>query len=90
MSRKKSQHDQKTLKKIGGRIKQLRKSLGIKGMSQREFGKTIGISGNYLSNIETGQVEPKKPVLLAIQFHYSITPEQILTGEQKTLYKKQS
>ena len=48
MSRKKSKYDNYQLKNIGYRIRALRKSLGL---NQAEFGESIGISGNYLSEI---------------------------------------
>ena len=84
MSRKKSTIDQLKLKKFGERLKSLR--LYLK-MSQRNFAKTIGISGNYVSYLENGKSAPSKPVLLAIKDQYLITPEQILTGNGFCLNK---
>lgn len=77
MSRKKSQFDSNQLKKIGSRIKVEREGSGL---GQAEFGESIGISGNYLSDLETGKVEPRKPILLALEYRYAIRCEYILFG----------
>jgi len=52
-----------------------------------QFPAYLGISGNYVSDIENGKVEPKQPILLSIKLRYSINPEQILKGEGFSLAK---
>lgn len=78
MSRKKSNINEKNLKKIGSRIRLIRKKHSL---NQAKFSKSIGISSNYLSNLETGRFKPSMPILLAIKNQYSIIPESILTGQ---------
>jgi len=84
MSRKKSNYDKYELKKIGYRIKTLRKLFGL---NQAEFGKSIGISGNYLSEIELGKVEPSKPILIAIEYRYSINQNDLISGEKDDIFQ---
>ena len=85
MSRKKTTIGKNNLKKIGDRIESLQKSTGL---NQVEFGKSIGISQSSVSDLVRGLYPPSNPILLAIQNRYSVTPEEILNGEQKkTIYK---
>jgi transcriptional regulator with XRE-family HTH domain len=67
----------KTRRGIGERIKQLRKE---RHLSQREFAERIGISQNYLSQIEKGKFAPTKPVLLAIEYLYKVSSRWIESG----------
>jgi transcriptional regulator with XRE-family HTH domain len=78
MSRKKSPIEEKKYKNIGERIRRLRKSLRL---NQTNFGHLIGLSGNFISNLELGKAPPTMPVLLVIEFRWSISPQQILTGD---------
>jgi len=84
MSRKKSTIEQKTLKKFGERLFLLRKSTG---MSQRDFAKTIGISGNYVSYLENGLSTPSETVLRSIESQYLINFNEILKGAEFSLEK---
>ena len=70
------------LKKIGSHIKQLRETSGL---DQVQFGKSIGISQTSVSDLENGKYPPSKPILLAIENQYSISPSQILTGKNFSL-----
>lgn len=78
MSRKKSSFNEKKLRDIGLRIWYIRKYFKL---NQAEFGKSIGISGNYVSNLEKGKYEPSQPILLAIKSRYSIDPDLILSED---------
>jgi len=78
MSRKKIHIDKNNLKLIGTRIKSIRESVNL---NQDKFGESIGISQGAVSDIETGKIKPTKPILLAIQYRYSVSPKEILTGE---------
>jgi len=78
MSRKKSSVDTNKSKKIGARIRELRKYLGL---DQAPFGQFLGLSSNFISDLELGKAPPTMPVLLLIQTRWSISPHQILTGE---------
>lgn len=49
--------------KIGARIQKLRKA---RGFTQQEFSELIGVSNNYLSDIERGNSFPKSDKLVAI------------------------
>ena len=78
MSRKKSSVGIENLKKTGERIRQLRESLGL---NQSQFANLLGISGNFVSDLELAKAPPTKPILLLIESRWSILPDQILTGE---------
>jgi len=78
MSRKKSTFDTEKLKKIGERIREIRNATGL---DQSPFGKTIGISQTSVSDLENGKYPPSRPILLAIENQYSVSPDQILTGK---------
>ena len=84
MSRKKSLSDKINLNTPGGRIKSVRLSSGL---NQYKFAKLLGIKQGTLSDIETGKRKPSERILIAIEYRFSILPEQILTGEQnKSIY----
>ena len=51
------------MKKIGSRIKKLRKK---KGYTQQTFSEAIGLSNNYLSQIERGGSTPRMDKFVAI------------------------
>lgn len=84
MSRKKTTIGKNNLNKIGGRIQSLQNSTGL---SQTEFGKSIGISQSSVSDLVRGLYPPSDPVLLAIQNRYSLKPDEILTGKGFSLKK---
>ena len=78
MSIKKSHRMIHTPRNIGQRIKKTRKS---NGLSQKEFSENIGISPNYLSDLELDKKPPSKPILLAIEYRYATNVQWLLTGE---------
>ena len=57
---------------LGTTIKELRKA---KGISQGQLADKIGITGPSLSQIETGNAQPKKSTLENISRELDITPE---------------
>jgi len=61
------------------RIWYIRKYLKL---TQSEFGKSIGISGNYVSNLETGKHPPSNPILIALNSRYLIKPDIILSDDE--------
>jgi len=63
---------------IGIRILQIRKELGT---TQKEFAEKIGVTGNYISEIEAGKKFPSMPVLLSIEHIYGIGREWLLSGK---------
>jgi transcriptional regulator with XRE-family HTH domain len=63
---------------IGSRIASIR---SIKNLTQAKFAKEIGISRPSLSVIESGQTKPSMPILLAIEYKYSVKYEWIMTGD---------
>jgi transcriptional regulator with XRE-family HTH domain len=87
MSRKKTTFDTEKLKKIGDRIRGIRNATGL---NQPPFAKMIGISQSSISDLENGKYPPSMPILLAIQNQYSVSPDQILTGEGFDLSKVKS
>jgi transcriptional regulator with XRE-family HTH domain len=52
-------------------------------MSQREFAERIGISQNYVSDMEHGRVEVGAEILLRIGREFGKSIEWLLTGEEK-------
>jgi len=64
-------------KLVGRRIRELR---GF-DMTQEECAQRIGVSQNYLSNMEHGKVEIGAEILLRISREYGRSLEWLLVGE---------
>ena len=64
-------------KLVGRRIRELR---GF-DMTQEGFAACVGISQNYLSNVERGKVEVGAEILLRIAREFGKSMEWLLTGE---------
>ena len=62
---------------LGMRIKKRRIELGLK---QNELSEMMGISNNYLSNIENGHSIPSLEVFSDICIKLKITPDLLLLG----------
>jgi len=69
----------------GNRIKQIRK---LKGLIQKEFAESLGISANYLSEIESGKKQPSETILLLIEVRYAINAEWLKTGHGEMYYNQ--
>ncbi|MDA2919730.1 helix-turn-helix transcriptional regulator [Desulfobacterota bacterium AH_259_B03_O07] len=65
-------------KNISIRIHRIRKELGA---TQKEFAEKIGVTGNYISEIEAKKKIPSVPVLLAIEHVFGVTKEWLLSGK---------
>lgn len=78
MSSKKSPHDNASIDTPGSRLRAERENLSIK---QVPFVKKLGISQNYLSELERGEKKLKEPLLSTIEYRYGISAEYLLTGE---------
>lgn len=63
---------------VGRRIREIR---GF-DMTQAEFAERIGISQNYLSTMERGNVEIGAEILLRISREFMKTMEWLLTGDE--------
>jgi len=50
-------------------------------MTQKEFARRIGISQNYLSTMERGNVQIGSEILLKMSREFGKTIEWLLTGE---------
>lgn len=74
LSRKKFNTD------INQRIKMVRE---LKNLTQQEFAEQLGIAQGFLSEIERGRYQPRKPLLLAIAYLYQINYDWLLTGKAK-------
>ena len=72
------------MKGIGTRIKLVRQEFG---MTQKEFGKEVGISSNYVSEIETEKKDPSDPLLLAIEYRFGVNKDWILHGKSEKYVK---
>ena len=67
--------NEKTInQKIGARIHTLRKE---KGYTQQKFAEMVGISNNYLSDIERGKSYPKSDKLVAITAALDCSADEI-------------
>jgi transcriptional regulator with XRE-family HTH domain len=62
---------------VGRRIRELR---GF-DMTQEEFARRIGISQNYLSTMERGNVQIGSEILLKMSREFGKSMEWLLTGE---------
>ena len=62
---------------LGVRIKKRRRELNLK---QNELSELLGISNNYLSNIENGHSVPSLEVFSDICIKLQITPDLLLLG----------
>lgn len=63
---------------ISTRLKLLREKLNL---SQKEFGKRVGVSRDVIGNIEYERVEPKEPFLTHLCDVFEINKEWLLTGK---------
>ena len=63
---------------LGRRLREMR---GF-DMTQAEFAERIGISQNYLSTMERGQVEIGAEILLRISREFGKSLEWLLTGQK--------
>ncbi len=66
-------------KAVGHRIRELRGFY----VTQQQFAERIGISQNYVSDIEHGTVEIGAEILLRIACEFGKTIEWLLTGEDR-------
>lgn len=64
---------------VGRRIREMR---GF-DMTQADFARRVGISQNYLSTMEHGQVEIGAEILLRIAREFGKSIEWLLTGEDR-------
>ena len=60
------------------RFIEVRKSLK---MSQTDFGKSLGVGRDVISNIELNRAEPKQPLIELMCKTYNINPAWLETGE---------
>lgn len=67
------------------RIKALRKQLGL---TQTEFGESVGVKGNTVTGYETGLRTPSDAVVLAICKEYSVNEEWLRTGNGEMFRQK--
>jgi transcriptional regulator with XRE-family HTH domain len=63
---------------FGKRVKQIRSSLHI---SQKDFAAKIGISGSFLSEIESGSTKPGYEFFKNITLEYNVNHKYLHTGE---------
>lgn len=63
---------------INERIRKVRK---MRGLTQTEFGKTIGVAGNTITNYESGNREPSNAVITLICKEFRVNEVWLRTGE---------
>lgn len=73
------------LKTVNDRIKAVRKAYD---MTQREFGKSIGISDVAVSKIESGENKPSARTIRAISREYELSEEWLLNGTGEMALKE--
>lgn len=67
---------------VNERITQLRKSLGL---SQTDFGKTLGVSRGIIKNIDEHHTTPKPEFIDLICRTHNVNPDWLMTGEGNML-----
>ena len=72
---------------VGIRIKELRRKLGL---TQREFGRRIGVMDTVVRRWEKGEFEPTTEKLKAIATEFGINLNWLLLGEGEIFVKKES
>ena len=70
---------------MNGRIKLIRKTLGI---SQRDFGKKIGISDTALSKLESGERNPSEQTLKSICREFNVDYFWLTEGADVDMFMK--
>jgi transcriptional regulator with XRE-family HTH domain len=71
--------------KPGEKIREFRKSMGL---NQIEFGKTLGYSDAYISNIEKGKVEPSREFLKKLKEIFNVPSDYILYSDTAAQWDK--
>ena len=71
---------------FGQRVKKYRKHFGI---SQKDFAKSINISGSFLSEIESGKTRASLDFFHNITKHYNVNLVYLLHGEGDMLAKQE-
>lgn len=66
------------LNTIGDRIRCIRKEFAI---TQSAFAESLGISQGHLSEIECNKTSPSQPLLIAIEYLYSINKDWLYRGK---------
>ena len=59
-----------------------------KGLRQYEFARNVGISPNFLSDIDRDKKIPSEPVWLSIEYRYEVNKDWLLTGEGPMMKKE--
>jgi len=75
----------KNHKKIGERIREIRKG---KGLTQIEFSKILGITQDKLSKYENGKVKVPIEILLKISEEFNISLDWLLKGKGPKICEK--
>jgi len=64
--------------RIGQRIKSVRESVE---MTQRAFAKAVGVSYNYISELEAGKKKPSNLFLLALEYKFGVNSRWVREGK---------
>jgi len=64
----------------GKRIKETRIDIDL---TQEQFGKAIGLSGNYISEIENEKKAPSEPIYFAIELKFGVNGAWLKKGTGK-------
>lgn len=69
--------NEQQIKEVANNIKQIRKN---NGLTQKEFSLKIGLSRNYISDLEAGKYKPSLDVVMKICNVFKVTTSEILGG----------
>ncbi len=66
------------MKKFGEKLYTLRKH---KGLSQRQLGEMLEVSGSHIGAIERGEKFPNVPMVLKVADIFGVTTDQLIRDE---------
>lgn len=72
------ENDQLQAIEFGQRVKAIRKTLGL---SQKDFAESLGISGTFISEVESGKYKPCYDFFYNIMNHFNVNLHYLLTGQ---------
>lgn len=67
---------------IGSKVKSLRK---LKNMTQEQLAESINVSWRTISNLETGRVIPKLPLIYDLAQYFDISIDEIVNNNVKNV-----
>ncbi|MDQ1351686.1 MAG: hypothetical protein QG657_1991 [Acidobacteriota bacterium] len=72
------ENDQEQAMQFGQRVKEIRKTLRL---SQKEFAESLGISGTFVSEVESGKYKPCYDFFYNMMEHFNVNLHYLLSGQ---------